>query len=116
MPFLVPALISTTPPQTTQEVRSSGNVVLCCHLVGAAALPGVPLVLSSLPSRFFFLGGGLFIPYSPHSVHGFGGGQYLAEPEMWDELVGVRAQRAGTWGPGQGEREVASGELPASPL
>lgn len=61
MPFLVPALISTTPPQTTQEVRSSGNVVLCCHLVGAAALPGVPLVLSSLPSRFFFGGGGGYL-------------------------------------------------------
>lgn len=26
----------------------------------------------------------------------------MAEPEMWDELlVGLRAQRAGTWGPGQ---------------
>lgn len=33
----------------------------------------------------------------------------MAEPEMWDEPVGLRARTADTWGPGKGEREVAQG-------
>lgn len=58
--------------------------MLCCHLVGAADLPGGSFSRSNLPSSF----GGLFIPQFPLILHvALVEGQHLAEPEMWDELV-----------------------------
>lgn len=87
---------------------SSGKVVLCCHLMGTADLPGVPLVVA--PCLRVFLRGGVFIPQFPLILHlALVGGQQLAEPEMWDELVvsgpggwylGGQARRRRKWLPG----------------
>lgn len=82
--------------------------MLCCHLVGAAGLPGVPVVcqlaLQLLLGVDYSPG---FPQFAPGSIGRMG--TWLSHTGTRDELVRLRARSAGSCGPGKREGEAASG-------